>query len=144
MAGEETRIYKDWNIKKLRSQTMRLLLFLCFITFGADAQTVGVKSPDTVVQTIFTTYYAKKFEGKKTTSGERYRSAKFTAAHRSLPFGTIIKVKNLHSGKVVEVRVNDRGPFNRKFSLDISQGAAKALGIYRLGYARVEISYVLK
>lgn len=110
----------------------------------ALAQQPLVKSADSVVKTIFTTYYAKKFEGRKTTSGERYRGAKFTAAHRSLPFGTIIRVKNLRTDKVVEVRVNDRGPFSKKFELDISLAAAKALGIYRLGYARVEISYPSK
>ncbi|MEJ5992912.1 septal ring lytic transglycosylase RlpA family protein [Pedobacter sp. Du54] len=123
---------------------IKLLLFLCFLAFGVQAQVMPVKDPDTVVKTIFTTYYAKKFEGRKTTSGERYRAAKLTAAHRKLPFGTIIQVRNLHNGKVVEVRVNDRGPFSKKFELDLSESAAKALGIYRLGYAKVEISYVLK
>lgn len=122
---------------------MRLLLFLCLIVFGAQAQNAATKLPDTIKKTIFTTYYAKKFEGRKTTSGERYRAAKFTAAHRTLPFGTIIKVKNLRTGKIVEVRVNDRGPFSKKFSLDLSRAAAKALGIYKLGYAKVEIAYVL-
>jgi len=122
----------------------KLFLFLSLISFGAKAQFLPVKEADTVVKTIFTTYYAKKFEGRKTTSGERYRAAKLTAAHRKLPFGTIIRVKNLHNDKVVEVRVNDRGPFSKKFELDLSQSAAKALGIYRLGYAKVEISYVLK
>ena len=113
------------------------------LAFAAQAQEVDPKPSDTIKKTIFTTYYAKKFEGRKTTSGERYRAAKFTAAHRTLPFGTIIKVKNLRTGKTVEVRVNDRGPFSKKFSLDISKAAAQALGIYRLGYARVEIAYVL-
>lgn len=120
---------------------LKLFLFLCFASLGLKAQQNQVNEPDTVVKTIFTTYYAKKFEGRKTTSGERYRGAKLTAAHRSLPFGTLITVKNLVSGKTVIVRVNDRGPFSKKFSLDLSQSAAKALGIYRLGYARVEISY---
>lgn len=123
---------------------MRLLLFLCFIALGAKSQNVAAKTTDTTKKIIFTTYYAKKFEGRKTTSGQRYRAAKFTAAHRTLPFGTMVKVKNLRTGKTVEVRVNDRGPFSKKFSLDISQAAAKALGIYRLGYARVEISYALE
>lgn len=120
---------------------LKLLLFLCCATFVVKAQQAPVKTPDSVVKVIFATYYAKKFEGRKTTSGERYRAKKFTAAHRTLPFGTLIKVKNLVSGKTVEVKVNDRGPFSRKFSLDISQSAAKALGIYRLGYAKVEITY---
>ena len=118
-----------------------LLLILCFGFVALKAQQNPAVVPDTVVQTIFTTYYAKKFEGRKTTSGERYRASKLTAAHRTLPFGTLITVKNLVSGKIVKVRVNDRGPFSKKFSLDLSQSAAKALGIYRLGYARVEISY---
>lgn len=124
--------------------SIKLLLFFCFIAFGVHGQVLPVKNPDTVVKTIFTTYYAKKFEGRKTTSGERYRAAKLTAAHRKLPFGTIVRVRNLHNDKIVEVRVNDRGPFSKKFDLDLSQSAAKALGIYRLGYAKVEISYVLK
>jgi rare lipoprotein A len=118
-----------------------LLFLFCFGFFAVKAQENPTKQVDTVVKTIFTTYYAKKFEGRKTASGERYRAAKFTAAHRTLPFGTIIKVRNLRTDKIVEVRVNDRGPFSKKFSLDISQSAAKALGIYKLGYAKVEISY---
>lgn len=124
--------------------SIKLFLLLCCIAFGAQGQVLPDKKTDTVVKTIFTTYYAKKFEGRKTTSGERYRAAKLTAAHRKLPFGTIVKVKNLQNGKEVVVRVNDRGPFSKKFELDLSQSAAKALGIYRLGYAKVEISYVLK
>lgn len=125
---------------------MRLLLFLCssLIVLGANSQEVVTKAADTTKEIIFTTYYAKKFEGHKTTSGQRYRGTKFTAAHRTLPFGTIVTVKNIHTGKKVDVRVNDRGPFSKKFSLDISKAAAQAIGIYRLGYAKVEISYVLK
>ncbi len=122
---------------------LKLLLFLCLACFVARAQQIPTKVADTVVQTIFATYYAKKFEGRKTTSGERYRAKKFTAAHRTLPFGTLVKVKNLRTGKTVAVRVNDRGPFSKKFSLDISTAAAKALGIYKLGYAKVEIAYAL-
>lgn len=121
---------------------MKFFLFLIFASFSVSAQqAILTKAPDTTSKIIFTTYYAKKFEGRKTTSGERYRGAKFTAAHRTLPFGTMVTVRNIVSGKTVTVRVNDRGPFSKKFSLDLSQSAAKALGIYRLGYARVEISY---
>ena len=123
---------------------MKLFLFLIFSSIMVNAQDVlPIYQTDTIYKTIFSTYYAKKFEGRKTSSGERYRSAKFTAAHRTLPFGTIVKVKNIRTGKIIEVRINDRGPFSKKFSLDISQAAAKALGIYKLGYAKVEIAYVL-
>lgn len=118
-----------------------LLLLFCLGFTSAYAQENLAKQSDTVVKTIFTTYYARKFEGKKTSSGERYRAAKFTAAHLTLPFGTLVTVRNLVSGKKVTVKVNDRGPHSKKFSLDLSQSAAKALGIYRLGYAKVEISY---
>jgi rare lipoprotein A len=120
-----------------------LFLFLLFTCFVAQAQTTNVKVDRVIVDTIYTTYYAKKFEGRKTTSGQRYRGAKFTAAHRTLPFGTMLLVKNLRTGKTVEVRVNDRGPFSKKFSLDLSQAAAKTIGIYKLGYAKVEITYSL-
>jgi rare lipoprotein A len=121
---------------------MRLMLFLClaFIGFGANAKTIV--EADSVKKIIYTTYYAKKFNGRKTTSGERYNIKKYTAAHRTLPFGTIITVKNIRTGKTVKVRVNDRGPFSKKFSLDLSQIAAKEIGVYRLGYAKVEISYL--
>lgn len=123
---------------------MKFFLFLIFFSITLNAQEiVSVNQTDTIYKTIYTTYYAKKFEGRKTTSGERYRAAKFTAAHRTLPFGTMVKVKNIRTGKTIEVRVNDRGPFSKKFSLDLSQVAAKALGIYKLGYAKVEIAYVL-
>lgn len=123
---------------------MKLFLFLIFSSIMVNAQDVlPIYQTDTIYKTIFSTYYAKKFEGRKTSSGERYRSAKFTAAHRTLPFGTIVKVKNIRTGKIIEVRINDRGPFSKKFSLDISQAAAKALGIYKLGYAKVEIAYLL-
>lgn len=122
---------------------MKFFLFLIFSSFVASAQKATIKeAPDSTLKTIFSTYYAKKFEGRKTTSGERYRGAKFTAAHRTLPFGTMVRVKNLHTGKTVLVRINDRGPFSKKFSLDLSQSAAKELGIYRLGYAKVEIAYL--
>jgi len=120
----------------------KFLIFLCFANFAVKAQQTPTKQPDSVVQTIFSTYYAKKFDGRRTTSGERYRATKYTAAHRTLPFGTMVTVKNLKTGKTVLVRINDRGPFSKKFSLDISQAAAKDLGIYKLGYARVEISYL--
>lgn len=123
---------------------MKLFLLLIFCGLNSFAQeTIPLKQADSVYQTIFTTYYAKKFEGRRTASGERYKAAKYTAAHRTLPFGTIIKVKNIRTGKTVEVRVNDRGPFSKKFALDLSQAAAKIIGIYKLGYAKVEIAYLL-
>lgn len=87
------------------------------------------------------TYYAKKFEGRRTTSGKKYRAEKLTAAHRTLPLGTIVTVTNPANGKSVDVVVNDRGPYTKRYIIDISERAAKVIGIYRKGHGKVAISY---
>lgn len=84
-------------------------------------------------------YYAAKFQGRKTASGERYDGAKLTAAHRTLPFGTWVTVVNLKNGKRVLVRVNDRGPFKDGRIIDLSRAAAAKLGIVSAGLGRVRI-----
>jgi rare lipoprotein A len=84
-------------------------------------------------------YYANSLAGHRTANGERYDPKKLTAASRTLPFGTRVKVTVLETGKSVVVRVNDRGPFgHRKRILDVSRAAAEELGILRDGLARVE------
>ncbi|MNE91401.1 RlpA-like protein precursor [compost metagenome] len=65
-----------------------------------------------------------------------------TAAHMKLPFGTIVTVTNPANGKSIDVEVNDRGPHSRKFKIDLSEAAAKSLGIFGKGVAKVEISYL--
>ena len=99
------------------------------------------KTSEIFTETVYATYYANKFEGRKTTSGVRYRAHKFTAAHLTLPFGTIVTVTNPNNGKSVEVEINDRGPHSKKFAIDVSAAAAKALGFYGKGVAKLEISY---
>jgi rare lipoprotein A len=84
-------------------------------------------------------YYAAKFHGKRTASGERFSSRLLTAAHPTLPFGTLLKVTNLRSMKSVIVRVNDRGPHVRGRIVDVSRSAAELLGITRSGVARVKL-----
>lgn len=86
-------------------------------------------------------YYADKFKGRRTASGEKFRQHKLTAAHKSLPFGTKVKVKNLSNGHTVKVRVNDRGPFVPGRIIDLSKKAARRLGIIQSGTANVEITY---
>lgn len=100
------------------------------------------RSSKLISKTVYATYYARKFEGRKTTSGAKYRRKKMTAAHMTLPFGTIVTVTNPETGESVEVEVNDRGPHSRKFKIDLSEAAAKALGFYGKGVAKVEISYL--
>lgn len=87
-------------------------------------------------------YYSKSHQGARTASGERHRTYEFVAAHRTLPFGTLVKVK--HGDKSVVVRINDRGPFGRGMILDISYGAAKELGILAKGVIRSQIEVLEK
>src|SRR5487761_2492944 len=84
-------------------------------------------------------YYSNDFQGHRTADGEVFDNSKFTAAHRSYPFGTIVRVTNLATDATVEVRINDRGPVKQERLIDLTQAAAKALGIIRAGLGRVRI-----
>ena len=90
-------------------------------------------------QTGEISYYASRFEGQKTASGERYSASEMTAAHRELPFGTRVKVTNLKNGKSVVLRINDRGPFTRWRIMDVSLSAAKELVMLGSGTAKARI-----
>jgi rare lipoprotein A len=85
--------------------------------------------PAQAAQTVGATWYGNELRGHRTASGEMFNPEGLTAAHRSLPFGTCILVSNPHTGKSVKVRVNDRGPFTKGVSLDLSAGAARAIGM---------------
>jgi len=87
-------------------------------------------------------YYADKFEGKQTASGEKYKHKKLTAAHKTLPFGTIVKVTNLGNKESVEVRINDRGPFVEARVIDLSRSAAEKLKFINQGLAEVQIEVI--
>jgi len=84
-------------------------------------------------------FYGKEHQGKRTASGEAFDAYAMTAAHRSLPFGTRLKVTNLDNGRSVVVRVNDRGPFVSNRIVDLSLAAARALGAAEDGVARVRL-----
>jgi rare lipoprotein A (peptidoglycan hydrolase) len=84
-------------------------------------------------------FYAAKFNGKRTASGEKFSSKVLTAAHLTLPFGTLLRVTNLRNMKSVIVRVNDRGPHVRGRIVDLSRTAAELIGITNTGVARVEL-----
>ncbi|MEM6858160.1 MAG: septal ring lytic transglycosylase RlpA family protein [Pseudomonadota bacterium] len=87
-------------------------------------------------------YYGKRFHGRRTANGERFDMNAMTAAHKTLPFGTHVLVTNPANGRSVTVRINDRGPFIRGRSIDLSRGAAEELGIIRRGHARVQLDIV--
>lgn len=84
------------------------------------------------------------FNGKKTANGETFNKNKLTAAHKTLPFGTIVKVTNLSNGQSVKVRINDRGPFVKGRIIDLSEKAAKKIDMRTKGVADVRLKYKKK
>lgn len=87
-------------------------------------------------------FYARKFQSRKTASGERLDNNAMTAAHRSLPFGTEVAVKNLANGKSVRVRINDRGPFARGRVIDLTRAAFSRIASLDKGVVKVEVMVV--
>lgn len=90
---------------------------------------LAAAAPAHAAQTVGATWYGNELRGRPTASGERFNPDGHTAAHRSLPFGTCLLVGNPKTGKSVKVRVNDRGPFTKGLTLDLSAGAARAIGM---------------
>lgn len=84
-------------------------------------------------------YYGSRHHGRRTASGERFNQHALTAAHRTLPFGTRVKVTNLNNDRTVVVRINDRGPHTRGRIIDLSREAAERLGMLRAGVAPVRV-----
>ncbi len=93
-------------------------------------------------QTGKASFYADKFEGRMTASGEKYKHSKLTAAHKTLPFGTRVRVTNISNGNVVEVIVNDRGPYAEGRIIDLSKSAAEKLGFVALGLTEVRVDVI--
>ena len=91
-------------------------------------------------QTGVASYFSDKFQGKRTASGEPYDKNDLTAAHATLPFGTVIHVVNLKNNQIVDVRVNSRSHPANKRLLDLSKQAAKELGFLQAGIAQVKIT----
>jgi rare lipoprotein A len=98
------------------------------------------------VQTGLASYYGPGFHGEETASGEIFDQRKMTAAHRTLPLGTVVRVTNLENGRRVELRVTDRGPYGRNYRkgtiIDVSKGAARRLGFIQDGLVRVRIEVI--
>lgn len=109
-----------------------LLLFLATLFFSCAPK---------ITQKGKASYYANSFNGRKTASGEKFRNSKLTAAHKTLPFGTKVKVTNLRNGQSVKVRINDRGPFVAGRIIDLSKKAARRIDMTKEGVGNVEIKY---
>jgi rare lipoprotein A len=96
-----------------------------------------MKSPDLEFERGKASWYGPGFQGKRTASGERFDMNALTAAHRTLPFGTRIRVRNSQNGREVVVRINDRGPWAGDRIIDVSKAAAAALDLLQAGEAPV-------
>jgi rare lipoprotein A len=125
---------------------LAVLVFLSTVSCSADmrfsnrrnSQNLNKKYYEGQVLNGTCSYYGAKFHGRKTASGEVYNMYDSTAAHRTLPFGTIIEVENLKNGKKVLVKVNDRGPFKKGRILDLSYAAAKKIKMIQSGTAKIK------
>ena len=103
----------------------------------------AVQSERGEAQVGYATWYGQALAGHKTTSGERFDPSKLTAAHRTLPLGTWVEVTRIDTGKAVEVRINDRGPFGHADRIiDLSRAAAKEIDMIKNGMARVRVRVI--
>lgn len=134
-----------------------LILMLALAAFPAAAQSLDdLCQPDCTVEAPATPqrteesvgkplieglacYYSDFFEGRKTANGERFSQKKMTAAHLTLPFGTWLEVTSVATGRSVIVKINDRGPYSKKFVIDLSRAAAREIGVDRARDRRVKI-----
>ena len=115
-------------------------MFWLFLTIGSLVlSTLSAQDNTSIRLTGRASYYGDYFHGRRTASGERFDIHKYTAAHRTLPFGTKVKVTNLRNNKSVVIKINDRGPHVRSRIIDLSKAAASAIDLMRYGAARVSM-----
>jgi rare lipoprotein A len=108
---------------------------------GFDHQKI-IRDKKIPIKIGYASYYANSLDGRPTACGERYCKNKLTAAHKTLPFGTIVRVTRLSTGRQVIVVINDRGPYVKGRLIDLSLAAAKEIGMVRVGVAKVKIEVV--
>ena len=119
---------------------LRAALAAIMIVFaGVGGYAVTSTDAATATYSGRASWYGSQFHGRKTASGERFNMNAMTAAHRSLPFGTRVRVTNKRNGRSVVVRINDRGPFSGGRILDVSKAAANRLGLIATGTAPVTL-----
>ncbi len=108
-----------------------------------DSSKMGIKADSlTIPLKGKASYYGSEFNGRKTANGEIYDETAMTAAHRTLPFGTVLRVTNIRNGLSVIVRINDRGPFHPDRVLDLSKAAAEELDLIKYGVTEIESEIV--
>lgn len=116
----------------MKRQSLLIIGLLLFAPLFSEVYKNGVTA----------SYYAEDFHGKRTSNGERFNMYDYTCAHKSLPFGTILRVTNLSNGKTCDVRVNDRGPFVASREIDLSKAAAVKLDMIGSGTAKVKLEII--
>lgn len=123
----------------------RVLAVLALVALASGCSTTPAGAGGNWVghsETGKASFYADRYQNKKTASGERYKARQKTAAHRTLPFGSQVRVTNIRNGKSVVVRVNDRGPFVRGRVIDLSRSAFSSIGDTSAGLLDVRIEVI--
>lgn len=142
---------KHKHVRKQGLHTLRIMLsvlmmtvFIAGCTSRPAPNTASTKAKDWVgfTQKGQASFYGSKHQGKKTASGEPFRQELKTAAHKTIPFGAMVKVTNVENDKSVVVRVNDRGPFVSGRIIDLSSSAFNAIGSTAKGVLKVEIDVI--
>lgn len=135
------------NLKPMKRLNLIFIAFIlnllvgCSSTLAVDLEkTNGYSKSHELIGKA--SWYSNKFHGKRTASGERYNKNAYTAAHKSLPFGTIVRVTNTANSKKVDVKINDRGPFVKGRVIDLSQKAFEQIGNIKEGVAPVKIEII--
>jgi rare lipoprotein A len=130
-------------LKSDNNEQIERILIDEFVPATVKENTVNTSAVELIDRgTMKASWYGPKFHGKMTANGEVYDQMALTAAHKSLSFGTLLKITNPKNGRSVIVRINDRGPYIEGRDLDLSKGAAIELGILRRGVARLKIQEV--
>lgn len=125
---------------------MRTLAALALVALTAcvttEAEPTAAPASGGVYESGLASWYGKALAGHHTASGEIFDPSKMTAAHRTLKLGTWLEVRRTDDGRVVRVKVNNRGPVSHRLIIDLSSGAAKKLGMIRMGIAPVELRII--
>jgi rare lipoprotein A len=132
------------DLKRLPNR-LTLILLLAFqvgCSSSVKFATAGSETPPGATVTGMASYYGPKFNGRKTANGEVFDMYGLTAAHRTLPFDTKVRVTNLSNNRSVTVRINDRGPFRANRIIDLSLGAAREIGMVEDGVTKVKLEII--
>ncbi len=140
MMNEYDTVKRSWLASILARYIPVIILVVSLVGCGTLCNSGMINTGDT--QIGMASWYGGKFHGRITTNGERYNMYKITAAHRTLPFGTLVRATNLKNDKSVIVRINDRGPWIPDRVIDLSYGAAKKIEMTEDGVARVRLDII--